>query len=127
MNDVHRRAKNIPSKILLRQINSWWLKMVKCLREILVKCDTINTKISDFLLMLLDLTKDLRGPQLIMDTIFLLIDQLQEQLDCLKISWKSEFNDLTECLKEEVEKCLIHNVNNNEDIYTSPNELLKIN
>jgi len=57
MNDVHRREQHLPSKILLRQINTCWLKMNKCLREILVDCDTINTKRSDVFLKLVDLKK----------------------------------------------------------------------
>jgi hypothetical protein len=123
MNDVHRREKNLPSKIRLRQINACWLKRIKCLREILVECDTINTKRSDVFLKLVDLTKELKGPHLIMDSILLSKDQLQEQLDALKISWESEFNDLTEYSEEEVEKWLIHYVNKNEDVEDTLHQL----
>jgi hypothetical protein len=31
MNDVHRREQNIPSKVRLKQINSCWLRRIKCL------------------------------------------------------------------------------------------------
>jgi hypothetical protein len=81
----------------------------------IVECDAINSKRSDIFFKLLDVTKELEGPHLIMDTIFLTKDRMQEQLDALKISWANEFNDLTEFLQEEVEKWLIHYVNKNED------------
>jgi hypothetical protein len=123
MNDVHRREQNIPSKVRLKQINSCWLRRIKCLREMLVECDTINSKISDLFLKLVDLTKELEGPHLIMDSILLSKDQLQEQLEALKTSWASEFDNLTEFLEEEVEKWLIHYVNKNEDIEDTIHQL----
>jgi hypothetical protein len=42
-----------------------------------------------------------------MDTILLSKEKLQEQLDALKISWASEFNDSIEYSEEEVERWLI--------------------
>jgi len=50
------------------------------------------------------LTKELRGAHLIMDSILLSKDQLQEHLDALKISWENEFNEITEYSEEEIEK-----------------------
>jgi hypothetical protein len=50
----------------------------------LVECDIINTKRGDLFLNLVDLTKELEGPHLIMDSILLSKDQLQEQLGCPK-------------------------------------------
>jgi hypothetical protein len=77
-------------------------------------CDIINSKRSDLFLKLVDLTKELEGPHFIMDSILLTKDQLQEQLEALKISWASEFNILTKFL-EKVERLLAHYVNKNED------------
>jgi hypothetical protein len=44
MNDMQRREYNIPSKIILRQINVGWLKMIQCLKELFNKCDSIKEK-----------------------------------------------------------------------------------
>jgi hypothetical protein len=46
----------------------------------LVECDTINSKRSDLFLKLVDLTKELEGPHLIMDSILLSKDQLQKTI-----------------------------------------------
>jgi hypothetical protein len=53
---------------------------------------------------------------MIMDSILLSRDQLKENMDALKFSRASEFNDLTAYSEEEVEKWLIDYVNKNEDI-----------
>jgi hypothetical protein len=116
MNDMQRREQNLPSKIRLRKINVGWLKMIECLKELLEECDNINGKRGDLFLKLVDLTKELRGPHLIMDSILLSKDQLQEHLDALKVSWENEFNEITEYSEEEVEKWLIRYVNKNEDV-----------
>jgi hypothetical protein len=41
----------------------------------------------DILLKLVDLTKELNGPHLIMDTILLSGEQLLEKLEAIKVSW----------------------------------------
>jgi hypothetical protein len=69
-----------------------------------VEGDGINSKISDLFLMLVYITKESEGPHLIMESIFLTKDQLQEKLQALKNSWANEFDNLTEFSKEEVEK-----------------------
>jgi hypothetical protein len=81
----------------------------------IVECDVINSKRSDLFLNLVDVTKELEGPHLIMDSIFLTKDQLQEQLEVLKTSWDNEFENLTKFSQEEVEKWLVHYVKKNED------------
>jgi hypothetical protein len=116
MNDMQRREKNLPSKIRLRNINVGWLKMIQCLKELLEKCDIINGKRGDLFLQLVDLTKELRIPHLIMDSILLSKDQLQEHLDTLKVAWENEFNEIIEYSEEEVEKWLIHYVNKNDEV-----------
>jgi hypothetical protein len=57
---------------------------------------------------------DLRGPHLIMELILLSKEQLQENLDALKVPWENKFNEVTEYLEEEVEKWLICYVNKND-------------
>jgi hypothetical protein len=90
--------------------------MIQCLKELLEKCDNINGKRGDLFLQLVDLTKELRGPHLIMDSILLSKDQLQEHLDTLKVAWENEFNEIIEYSKEEVEKWLIRYVNKNDEV-----------
>jgi hypothetical protein len=53
------------------------------------------------------LKKELRAAHLIMDSILLFKDQLQEHLDTLKFSWENEFNEIIEYLEEKVEKWLM--------------------
>jgi hypothetical protein len=107
LSDLHGRDKNIPSKTHMKQINACWLKIIKFLREMLSECDVINTKRGDVFLKLVDLTKELDIPHLIMDTMLLSKEKLQEQLEALKVSWASEFNDSIEYSEEEVEIWLV--------------------
>jgi hypothetical protein len=71
MSDVHRREQNIPSKVRIKQIDACWSRRIKCLREMIVECDNINSKRSDVFFKLIDVTKELEAPNLIMDTILL--------------------------------------------------------
>jgi hypothetical protein len=48
-----------------------WLKIIKCLREMLSECGVINIKRGDVFLKLVDLNKELEGPHLIMDSMLL--------------------------------------------------------
>jgi len=70
-------------------------------------CDVINTKRGDVFLKPVGLTKELEGPHLIMDTILLLKEKLQENLEALKFSRASEFNDSIKYSKEELEIWLV--------------------
>jgi len=72
-----------------------------------VRKDVINNKKCDLLLKFFSLTKEMEGPHLIMDSILLSKEKLQEHLDSLKVSWAKKFNDSIECSKEEVERWLI--------------------
>jgi len=74
-------------------------------------------------LKLVDLTKELEVPHLIMDTMLLSKEKLQEQLEALKISWASEFNDSNEYSEEEVQRWLLWYVNKNEYIKDTLHEL----
>lgn len=90
--------------------------MIQCLKELHEKYDSINGKTDDLFLQLIDLTKEMRGPHLIMDSILLSKEQLQEHMDALKVEWENEFNEITEYSQEEVEKWLIHYVNKNDEV-----------
>jgi hypothetical protein len=81
---THRRDQNLPSKVHMKQINACWLKRIKCLKELFFECDTINIKRGDIFLKLIDLTNELDGSHLIIDTILLSREQLLEQLEALK-------------------------------------------
>jgi len=88
--------------------------MLQCLKELLEKCHSINGKMGDLFLQIFCLEKELRGPHLIMDSILLSKEQLQEHMDVLKVAWENEFNEIIEYSKEKVEKWLIHYVNKND-------------
>jgi len=60
--------------------------MIQCLKELLEKCDSINGKRGDLFLQLVDLTKELRGSHLIMDSLILSKKQLQEHMDTLNVA-----------------------------------------
>jgi hypothetical protein len=74
------------------------LRRIKGLGEMIFECDVINTKWGDFFLKIVDLTKELEGTHLIMDSILLPKDQFQEQLGI-------------EYSEEEVERWLVYYMN----------------
>jgi hypothetical protein len=123
LSETHRREQNLPSKVHMKQINACWLKRIKCLRELLSECDTINIKRGDIFLKLVDLTKELDGPHLIMDTILLSREKLLEQLEALKVAWANEFSDSIEFSEEEIERWLVWYVNKNDDIEDTLHQL----
>ena len=96
LSDTHRREQNLPSKIQMKQINVWWLKIIKCLRDLLSECDAFKIKRDDIFLKLVDLTKNLDGLNLLMDAILFSKDKLLKQLEALKVSWENEFSDSVE-------------------------------
>jgi len=76
LSEIHRRDENLPSKVRMKHINVCWPKRIKCLRELLSECDTINISMGDIFLKLVYLTKELDIPYLIMDTILLSREKL---------------------------------------------------
>jgi hypothetical protein len=92
------------------------LKRIKFLRETLNELDVVKIKRADLFLKLMDLTKELDGPNLLMDTILVSKDQLLEQLEALKVAWASEFTDSIEFSKDEVERWLFRYINKYDDI-----------
>jgi hypothetical protein len=86
----------------MKQINVFWLKIIKKLREMISELDNMKSKRGDLLFKLVDLTKDLNSPNLLMDTILLSKEKSLEQLEVLKVPWASEFIDSIEFFEEEV-------------------------
>jgi hypothetical protein len=86
----------------MKQIIACWLKRIRCLRELLNECDTINIKLGDIFLKLFDFKKVLDDPHLIMDTKKLSREKLLKQLEALKVAWTDEFSDLVEFSQEEI-------------------------
>jgi len=66
----------------------------------------MKIKRGDLFLKLVDLTKELNGPNLLMDNILVSKEKLLEQLKALKVAWASEFIGSIEFSKDEVERCL---------------------
>jgi len=85
LSDIHRREQNLPSSIRMKQINTCWLKIIKIVREMLSELDDVKIKRGYLFLKLIDLTKDLDGPNLLMDTILMSKEKLFEQLEVLKL------------------------------------------
>jgi uncharacterized coiled-coil DUF342 family protein len=69
LSNIHKREQNLPSNTQMKQINACWLKMIKKLREMISEIDALKNKRSDLFFKLVDLMKELDGPNLLMDTI----------------------------------------------------------
>jgi hypothetical protein len=91
----------------MKQINACWLKRIKSLREMINELDVVKSKRGDLFLKLVDLTKELDDPNLLMDTILLSKEKLLEQLEVLKVAWASEFTDSIEFSEDEIERWLV--------------------
>jgi hypothetical protein len=102
LSDTHRREKNLPSKVRMKQICACWLKRIKRLRELSSECDAMNIKRGVIFLKLVDIKKELDGLYLLMDTILLLKEKLLKQLESLKVAWANEFSDSIEFSEEEI-------------------------
>ena len=60
----------------MKQINVCWLERIKNLREMISELDALKNKRGDLFFKLVDLTKELNGPSLLMDTILSSKEQL---------------------------------------------------
>jgi hypothetical protein len=67
-------------------------------------------------LKLVDLTKEIDGPNLLMDTMILSKETLMEQLNALKFAWENEFTETIDFYEEEVEKWLVWYINRNNEV-----------
>ena len=68
-------------------------------------------------------TKDVEEPHLIMNSILLPKEQMEEKLDSLQIASAKNFNNLNEYLEIEVESWLVRYVNQNYDIEETLHQL----
>jgi hypothetical protein len=91
----------------MKQINACWLRRIKELKEMINETDVLRNKKSDLFLKLVGLTKELNGPNLLMDTMILSKESLMGQLNALKVAWENEFTETIEFSEDEVEKWLV--------------------
>ena len=94
----------------------------------LAECDVINSKRGELFLKLVELklagsTEDVEDPHLIMNSIILSKEKMEEKLDSLKISSTDMFNNLIEYSKIEVEGWIVCYVNKNDDIEDTLHQL----
>jgi hypothetical protein len=82
-----------------------------------------NSEKSDIFLKFFDLTKELDGPHLLMDTILLSKEQILEQLEALKVAWDNEFSDSVGFSEEDIERWLVRYINKNNDIEDTLHQL----
>jgi hypothetical protein len=62
------------------------------------------------------LTKELDGPDLLMDTMILTKESLMGQLKILKVAWANEFTETIEFSEGEVERWLVQYINRNNEM-----------
>jgi len=55
----------------MKQINAFWLRRIKELKEMINETDVLRNKKSDLFLKLIGFTKESNGPNLLMDTVIL--------------------------------------------------------
>jgi hypothetical protein len=129
VNSREKKRISLQQLICVKQLKAYWLKRIKSLKETLVECDVISVKRGELYLKLIELklvgsTEDVEDPQLIMNSILLTKEQIEEKLDSLKIPSTKTFNNLTKYLETEVEIWLVRYVNKNDDIEDTLHQLL---
>jgi len=85
--------------------------------------DAIKIKRGDIFLKLIYLTKEINDTNLLMDTILKSKDKLLDQVEALKVAWASEFTNLIEFSKDEVERWLVRYINKNDYIKDTLHQL----
>jgi hypothetical protein len=116
LNEARRKEQKLPSPYRMKQINACWLRRIKELREMINETDVLRNKKSDLFLKLVSLTKELNGPNLLMDTMILTKESLMGQLNALKVAWANEFTETIEFSEDEVEKWLVRYINRNDEV-----------
>jgi hypothetical protein len=99
----------------MKKVNACWLRRIKELKEMINETDVLRDKKSNLFLKLVDLTKELDGPNLLMDTMILSKETLMGQLNALKVTWENEFTETID-FSEEVEKWLVWYINRNDEV-----------
>jgi hypothetical protein len=108
MSEIKRKGEYLPSLVRIKQLKSCWIKIIKCLREILSDFDTISVKRGECYLKLVGLdlagtTREVDDPQIILNSIFMSKEKFEEKLESLKSTSTEKFNNLTEYSEFEVE------------------------
>jgi hypothetical protein len=85
LNNIHKREKNLPLNTWMKQINACWLKRIMNFREMISELDALKNKRGGLFFKVVDLTKELDGPNLLMDTILSSKEKNLDQLSVLKV------------------------------------------
>jgi hypothetical protein len=116
LNEARRKEQKLPSPYRMKQINACWLRRIKELREMINETEALRNRKSDLFLKLVSLTKELDGPNLLMDTMILTKESLMGQLKALKVAWANEFTETIEFSEDEVERWLVRYINRNDEV-----------
>jgi hypothetical protein len=127
LSDFHRNQQDLPSNHRIKQVRVGWLARIQMLRDSIANCTKINDKRSNAFLKALEIVKDLKGPQLVRESMLIPKEQLETELSVIKASWASEFDNLTDFLEEEIKWWLVTFVNDNEDHLASIEQLCSLN
>jgi hypothetical protein len=128
MSELKIKEEYLPSPTCIKQLKACWIKRIKCLKEILVDCDTLSVKKGELYLKLVELdlagtTREVQDPKLILNSMLMTREQFEEHLEILKVVSTEKFNSLTEYTEQEVESWLVSYVNKNEDIEDTLHQL----
>jgi hypothetical protein len=116
LNEALRKEQKLPSPYRMKQINACWLRRIKELREMINETEALRNRKSDLFLKLVSLTKELDGPNLLMDTMISTKESLTGQLKALKVAWANEFTETIEFYEDEVERWLVRYINRNDEV-----------
>jgi hypothetical protein len=139
LSDFTRKQQDLPSNHRIKQIMVGWLERVQMLWESIPKCNKIDEKINnsffksleifkklnrqklirDSFFKSLEIFKELNIPKLIRDSMIITKEKLEKELNNIKASWGSEFDNLNNFPKEEIWLWLFIFINTNEDHLTS--------
>ena len=71
LNEAQRNEQKLHSPYCMNEINACWLRIIKELREMINETDILRNKKNDLFVELVNITKELDGPNLLMDTMIL--------------------------------------------------------
>ena len=71
LNEFCKKEQKLSLPYQMKQVNACWIRKIKELKEMINEIDVLRNKKSDLFLKLVDLTKELYGPNLLMDTMIL--------------------------------------------------------
>ena len=115
LSDFHRNQQDLSSNCRIKQVRVGLLARIQMLQDSIVNCTKINDKRSNAFLKALEIVKYLKGPQLVRESMLIPKEQLEIELNIIKASWTSEFDNLIDFPKEEIKWWLVTFVNDNED------------